>query len=146
MFIHVLAVKNTRNRATLLLLHLASRPDLQLQPQVRFVSRQYLEVYRVECAELWDTRNPLYKLKNITRDENCWINEYGKNPSRKKMRCLIEQFHREEKKCHSLQKFGTGLDDIYESKWFAFKLQLFLKNGNKPRDTIEAGIVHEKVR
>lgn len=106
-----------------------------------------IELYR-ETAELWDTHSPLYKLKNKKND--AWMKIAGamnmeRTEVEKKMRCLIGQFQREVKKCHALKKSGAGSDDIYESKWFAFKLLLFLKDKNKPRETIEAGILNENV-
>lgn len=106
-----------------------------------------IELYR-ERVELWDTRSPLFKLKNKKHDAWMRISEVinmEKTEVEKKMHCLIGQFQREEKKCKSLQKSGADSEEIYTSKWFAFKLLMFLKDKNKPRETIESGIVNEKV-
>lgn len=59
-----------------------------------------IELYR-ESVELWDTRSPLYKLKNKKHDAWMRISEVmnmEKTEVEKKMRCLIGQFQREEKK------------------------------------------------
>nr|CAI5865366.1 unnamed protein product [Callosobruchus analis] len=37
-------------------------------------------------------------------------------------------------------KSGAGLDEVYNFKWFAFKLLMFLKDRNTPRETTELGI------
>ncbi|CAH0559439.1 unnamed protein product [Brassicogethes aeneus] len=99
-----------------------------------------IELYR-QNSELWDTFSPLYKNKQKKHDAWNKIGKalnLGKDEVEKKMRCLIGQFQREQKKTKS--GTGTGADEAYQSKWFAFKMLTFLQDKNKPRETIEAGI------
>lgn len=90
---------------------------------------------------LWDSSNMEYKNKQKKSDAWQEIAENinaEKSEVEKKVKSLIGQFQRETKKTKT--KSGDGTDDTYDSKWFAFKNLMFLKDKTKPHSTREAGI------
>lgn len=87
---------------------------------------------------LWDTTSSNYKnkfKKNDAWSEISNILNIEKSEVEKKMKNCICQFYRECKK----EKSGSGADEVYITKWFAFKSLMFLKDKNKPLTTVEAG-------
>uniref|UniRef100_A0A1E1WPP3 MADF domain-containing protein n=1 Tax=Pectinophora gossypiella TaxID=13191 RepID=A0A1E1WPP3_PECGO len=90
-----------------------------------------------ERQVLWNTQMDEYKDRNKKHD--AWMQiaaefNLDKQAIEKKMRSLIGQFQRECKK----PKSGAGADDI--PKWFAYKKLLFLKDRNKPEETVDGGL------
>lgn len=99
---------------------------------------QLIDLY-YERPILWDQTQSNYKNKYKKNDAWSEISEVmgvEKVEIEKKMKNLIGQFYRECKR----MKSGAGTDEVVESKWFAFKSLMFLKDKNKPRTTTEAGI------
>ncbi|KAL4704559.1 hypothetical protein ACJJTC_012276 [Scirpophaga incertulas] len=90
-----------------------------------------------ERQVLWNTQMDEYKDRNKKHD--AWMQiaaefNLDKQAIEKKMRSLIGQFQRECKK----PKSGAGADVI--PKWFAYKKLLFLKDRNKPEETVDGGL------
>ncbi|KAL4720031.1 hypothetical protein ACJJTC_014225 [Scirpophaga incertulas] len=90
-----------------------------------------------ERQVLWNPQMDEYKDRNKKHD--AWMQiaaefNLDKQAIEKKMRSLIGQFQRECKK----PKSGAGADDI--PKWFAYKKLLFLKDRNKPEETVDGGL------
>lgn len=99
---------------------------------------QLIDLYH-ERPVLWDQTSPHFKnkfKKNDAWSEISTILNIEKNEAEKKMKNCICQFYRECKK----EKSGSGADEVYNTKWFAFKSLMFLKDKNKPLSTSEAGI------
>ncbi|XP_043263447.1 uncharacterized protein LOC122403782 [Colletes gigas] len=55
----------------------------------------------------------------------------------RKIKNLLSHFAREVKKEKESMKSGTGADDIFKSKWYAYKSLSFLKDKNKARRTVD---------
>lgn len=84
---------------------------------------------------LWNTQIDAYKDRN--KKHEAWMqiaNEFNldRHSIEKKIRSLVGQFQRESKKSKS------SADDV--SKWFAYKKLLFLKDRNKPEETVDGGL------
>lgn len=99
---------------------------------------QLIDLYR-EHEVLWNTK--LLDFKNRNKKHDAWtaIAKYfqtDKDEVEKKMRSVIGQFQREQRK----PKSGAGADEVHEPKWFAYKSLTFLKDKHKPRLTQDAGI------
>ena len=95
-----------------------------------------IELYRSRNV-LWDSKNPFYKDRNKRHDALMEIAQElnaDKTEIEKKIRYLQSHFSRELKKVKKC-KSGDGLEDVYISKWFAFKSMMFLADKNKPRGT-----------
>lgn len=87
---------------------------------------------------LWDPSHSKYKLTKIKID--FWLeiaNEMKKdvNAIKKKMESLLSSFRRERQREGISGHSGAGADEIYRSKWFAFKEMQFLNDKFKPRTT-----------
>ncbi|XP_039282043.1 uncharacterized protein LOC120350892 [Nilaparvata lugens] len=94
-------------------------------------------MYR-DRSYLWDSSDVDYKNRNKRHDGLVEIAvSFGieKVEVEKKIRNLQSQFAREKKKESKSRKTGTGADDAYTSKWFAYKALMFLADKNKPRNT-----------
>lgn len=99
---------------------------------------QLIELYR-EHEVLWNTALSDYKNRNKKHEAWTRIANYfqtDKDKVEKKMRSLIGQFQREQKKLTS----RVGTDGVSESKWFAYKRLTFLNDKHKPRLSQEVGI------
>uniref|UniRef100_A0A8D8YS81 MADF domain-containing protein n=1 Tax=Cacopsylla melanoneura TaxID=428564 RepID=A0A8D8YS81_9HEMI len=58
----------------------------------------------------------------------------------KKLKSLLAAYRREKRKEADSRTSGVGTEDVYRSKWFAYKAMDFLKDYNKPRKTRESGV------
>lgn len=97
-----------------------------------------IELYR-EREILWNTSNSNYKNKFKKNDAWCEIAQIlsiERGEVENKMKRVIGQFQREQKKSKS-----GDFRDVTETKWFAFKSLIFLKDKNKPHQTQEEGLV-----
>lgn len=97
--------------------------------------RQLIELYR-EHEVLWNVTTSDFKNQSKKHDAWTTIAKYFQingDEIEKKMRCLVGQFQREQKKPTS----GAGTDEARESKWF--KSLKFLKYKHKSRLTPGAG-------
>ncbi|KAF5300964.1 hypothetical protein FQA39_LY10934 [Lamprigera yunnana] len=63
------------------------------------------------------------------RKRRCWMTSLNRSRD--------SHFAREVKKKNDTNKSGSGSDERYKSKWFAFKNLLFLRDRNKPRGTMD---------
>ncbi|XP_041981318.1 uncharacterized protein LOC121734767 [Aricia agestis] len=84
---------------------------------------------------LWDPKHRDYKLRpkrydaldDIANELSTSVNEVER-----KIKNLTSHYYREKKKSDSSNKSGAGTDEIYQSKWFAYKSLHFLRNKNMP--------------
>lgn len=96
---------------------------------------QLIDAYRIRPV-LWNSSDPFYKNKN--KKEDAWreLAELLKTDSaeiKKKMQSLLASFRREKQKLKTTS--GMGTEELYDTKWFAFKSLLFLKDKNRPVQT-----------
>nr|XP_023028163.1 uncharacterized protein LOC111516218 [Leptinotarsa decemlineata] len=97
----------------------------------------FIEMYR-ERSLLWDPTDSLYKNRNKRHDGLMEIAvSFGieKCDVEKKIKNLQSQFSRERNKEKKSLKTGSGADEKYTSKWFAYKSLLFLADKNTPKNT-----------
>ncbi|MPD06873.1 hypothetical protein E2C01_102704 [Portunus trituberculatus] len=99
-----------------------------------------IELYQSHPV-LWDPTDPTYKNKVKKLDAWRSISQalaVERAEVEKKMKTLIGQFRREQKKRNT--KSGAGTDDAYISTWFAFNSMKFLLTRNRPHPTNNCGI------
>ncbi|XP_045101913.1 transcription factor Adf-1-like [Portunus trituberculatus] len=99
-----------------------------------------IELYQSHPV-LWDPTDPTYKNKVKKLDAWRSISQalaVERAEVEKKMKTLIGQFRREQKKRNA--KSGAGTGDAYISTWFAFKSMKFLLTRNRPHPTNDCGI------
>nr|XP_034194032.1 uncharacterized protein LOC117610574 [Osmia lignaria] len=99
---------------------------------------QMIEMYR-NRSNLWDCRDKTYKDRNKRHDALTEIAVcFGESKEEidRKIKNLLSHFSREVKKEEKSLKSGAGTDEVYKSKWFAFKNMQFLKDKNRPRKTV----------
>lgn len=102
-----------------------------------------IEMYR-ERPFLWNSRLTDYKNRNKRHDALLEISvSFGteKDEIEKKIRYLLSHFAREIKKEKESAKSGSSTSEIYQSKWFAYKSLLFLKDKNKPTPTLDTEVI-----
>lgn len=103
---------------------------------------QLIEVYR-EHPLLWDCHLSEYKNRNRRADA---LNEIAlsfgvdKTEIDRKIKNLLSHFARELKREANSTKSGSGSDNVYKSKWFAFDSMQFLRDRNKPRNTTDTEV------
>jgi len=101
-----------------------------------------IDLYK-ESTNLWNTKHKDYRNRYIRQDSLLEISKHmdtSKEEVDRKLKNLICHFMREVKKVKQ-QHSGDSADDVYYSKWFAFKSLEFLKDRNDCRPTIETGTV-----
>ncbi|XP_050315638.1 uncharacterized protein LOC126750161 [Anthonomus grandis grandis] len=99
----------------------------------------FIDMYRVRSS-LWNSSNSDYKNKNRRHDGLTEIAvSFGieKQEVERKIKNLQSHFSRERKKELESKKTGSGTDEAYVSKWFAYQAMLFLTDKNKPRKTVD---------
>ncbi|XP_044760513.1 uncharacterized protein LOC123317941 [Coccinella septempunctata] len=99
----------------------------------------FIEMYRVR-PQLWDSTHIYYKNKNRRHDSLTEIAvSFGieKQEVEKKMKNLQSQFLRERKKELESKRTGSGAEEPYVSRWFAYQPIMFLADKNKPRRTVD---------
>jgi hypothetical protein len=97
----------------------------------------FIEMYR-DRSLLWDPTDSQYKHKNKRHDGLMEIAiSFGieKLEVEKKIKNLQSQFAREKKKEKESRKTGSGTDEAYTSRWFAYKSMMFLADKNTPKNT-----------
>lgn len=99
-----------------------------------------IELYQSHPV-LWDPTDPTYK--NKVKKIDAWRSisqalAVERAEVEKKMKTLIGQFRREQKKMNT--KSGAGTGDAYISTWFAFNSMKFLLTRNTPHPTNDCGI------
>lgn len=95
-----------------------------------------IERYR-QNPTLWDPTNKRYKLskfkidlwKNIAQEFKCEEGEV-----KRKIESLLTSYRREMRREGAVRS-GMGTDEVYHSKWFAFKAMQFLNDKFRPRKT-----------
>lgn len=101
-----------------------------------------IELYQnYEC--LWDTAHRDYK--NKLKKLDAWDSiaktlDVSVKEVESKVHTLRSQFTRERKKFKCSKKTGSGSEDLFSSKWFAYEPLLFLIKGETTtgnKDTIE---------
>ncbi|KAF5295545.1 hypothetical protein FQR65_LT10408 [Abscondita terminalis] len=83
----------------------------------------------------------LHKNRNLRHDALMGIaNQFNmeKQAVEQKIKNLQSQFSKELKKIKHSKKSGTGTEDVYTSKWFAFESLKFLLDKNKPREMLDS--------
>lgn len=101
-----------------------------------------IDLYK-ESTNLWNTKNKDYRNRYIRQDSLLEISKHmdtSKEEVDRKLKNLICHFWREVKKVKQ-HRSGDGADNVYCSKWFAFKSFEFLKDRNDCRPTIETDTV-----
>lgn len=94
-----------------------------------------LEMYR-DRPNLWNCKADTYKDRNKRHDSLMEIAEYFKVPKEeieRKLKNLLSHFKRELKKEKTTSGTGSGTDNAYKSRWFAYNYLLFLKDRDSPR-------------
>lgn len=109
-----------------------------------------IEIYQ-SSEVLWDPTNEGYRNKNKRLDALCNISQIMQVPREeveRKIKNLVGQFSREMKKIKQKKKTHHNSADYgdahHHSKWFAFKLLLFLKDKNKSGTLLNPTKVCEK--
>ncbi|XP_013189632.1 uncharacterized protein LOC132903440 [Amyelois transitella] len=104
---------------------------------------QFIECYR-SYPLLWDSKDEFYKNKIKRHDALVEIAakfEVEKVEVERKIKNLQSHFLREKKKEQDSKKSGSGADESFTSKWFAYKSLLFLSSRNKPRKTMDSQMI-----
>lgn len=96
---------------------------------------QLINAYRIRPV-LWNSLDSYYKNKN--KKEDAWreladMLNTDIAEIKKKMQSLLASFRRERQKLKTIS--GMGAEEVYDTKWFAFKSLLFLKDKNQPVET-----------
>lgn len=99
-------------------------------------SLKLIELYR-DKPMLWDSTHKEYKLskrkidiwQDIAKELNCSVTD-----ARKKIESLLTSFRREMRR-EGTTRSGMGSDEVYHSKWFAFRPMWFLSDKFRPRQT-----------
>ncbi|CAH1113552.1 unnamed protein product [Psylliodes chrysocephalus] len=96
---------------------------------------QLINAYRIRPV-LWNSLDSYYKIKN--KKEDAWreladMLNTDIAEIKKKMQSLLASFRRERQKLKTIS--GMGAEEVYDTKWFAFKSLLFLKDKNQPVET-----------
>ncbi|XP_039293962.1 uncharacterized protein LOC111054211 [Nilaparvata lugens] len=90
---------------------------------------------------LWDTKNPKYMNRNLREDawkELSEISRTSVKDVKKKIASLLGSYRREKSRHKSSLVTGSGGDDVYKSKWFAYDLfKQFLGDKSIPKDTMD---------
>lgn len=89
---------------------------------------------------LWNPKNRDYKSRPKRYDAfNEIASEFATDVPEieRKIKNLTSHYYREKKKEDNSNKSGAGTDDIYHSKWFAYKSLNFLQNKNVPTGTTD---------
>lgn len=89
---------------------------------------------------LWNPKNRDYKSRPKRYDAfNEIASEFATDVPEieRKIKNLTSHYYREKKKEDNSNKSGAGTDDIYHSKWFAYKSLNFLRNKNVPTGTTD---------
>ncbi|XP_055838779.1 uncharacterized protein LOC129906853 [Episyrphus balteatus] len=97
----------------------------------------FIQAYK-DCPLLWDRTHDGYKNKNQRHDallELAVAFHMQKDEIENKIKGLQSQFARERKKEKSSQIDGPETDEIYKSKWFAYKRLMFLVEKNKSKNS-----------
>lgn len=95
----------------------------------------FIELYR-DRPILWNCRLQIYKDRNKRHDALKEIAVFlgtTKDEVERKLKNLLSHFAREIKKEKEAVKSGSGSEEVYKSKWFAYQSMEFLKDRNKPR-------------
>lgn len=97
---------------------------------------QLIDEYRLRPV-LWDPTHNLFKNRN--KKEDAWkdLAKLFKTDTveiKRKINSLLASFRREKQKV-VLKPSGSGTEEIYKTKWFAFSSFGFLMDKNKPKHT-----------
>lgn len=102
-----------------------------------------IELYRRRPV-LWNCKLKEYKDRDKRHDAVVEISEsFGieKDEIERKLKNLICHFSREIKKEKDGVKTGSGIEEAYKSKWFAYQSMEFLKDRNRPRKMTDAQVI-----
>lgn len=103
----------------------------------------FIEMYR-DRPVLWRSSDPEYKNRNKRHDALIEIAvSFGieKQDVEKKIKNLQSQFARERKREKQSRTTGTGADEAYNSKWFAYQIMMFLVDKNNPNKTQDTEVI-----
>lgn len=93
-----------------------------------------------KCECLWNVC--LKDYKNIVKKKDTW-HDIGRNleisaaEAEQKMKSILAAYRREKKKVTNAKKSGSGAEEMYEPKWFAYQHMRFMHNVNRQRATRE---------
>ncbi|XP_025198888.1 uncharacterized protein LOC112597166 [Melanaphis sacchari] len=96
-----------------------------------------IEMYKARSI-LWDPTNSQYKMAKRKIDYWCEISKEMKksvNEVKRKMESLQASYRRERRLEVNTKRSGAGADEVFHSKWFAFKAMQFLNDKFSPRET-----------
>ncbi|KRT85324.1 Myb/SANT-like transcription factor, partial [Oryctes borbonicus] len=99
---------------------------------------QLIDLYRLK-PEIWQSTHKLYS--NRLKKQDAW-NEMGSDMGttvdviKAKLNSLLSSFRRERARESSSVRTGKGQDEVYRSKWFAYKAFDFLMDKNKCKKTL----------
>ena len=94
-----------------------------------------------KCECLWNA--DLKDYKNILKKKDAW-HDIGRNleinaaDAEQKMKSILAAYRREKKKVTDAKISGSGAEEMYEPKWFAYQHMKFMHNINRPRATRES--------
>lgn len=100
----------------------------------------FIEDYRSFTA-LWDVNHKDYTNKIKRNDAlNALATNYKMSIKdvKNKIKSLRSYFAKEHQKVTE-KKSGAGVDDVYDSPWFAYKSLMFILDSITPRETKETG-------
>jgi len=100
----------------------------------------FIEDYRSFTA-LWDVNHKDYTNKMKRNDAlNALATNYKMSVKevKNKIKSLRSYFAKEHQKVTE-KKSGAGVDDVYDSPWFAYKSLMFILDSITPRETKETG-------
>ena len=100
----------------------------------------FIEDYR-SFAALWDVNHKDYTNKMKRNDGlNALATNYKMSVKevKNKIKSLRSYFAKEHQKVTE-KKSGAGVDDVYDSPWFAYKSLMFILDSITPRETKETG-------
>jgi hypothetical protein len=105
---------------------------------------EFIDDYRTFTA-LWDVNNKDYTNKIKRNDAlSALATNYEMiiKEVKNKIKSLRSYFAKEHQKV--IKKSGEGLDDVYDSPWFAYKSLMFILDSITPRETKETGVEETK--
>lgn len=97
-----------------------------------------IELYETH-PNLWNTRDPKYKKRNVKKDSIREIAEalnIETEEVERKLSVILAQYRRARGKASRMIKSGMGADEIKDQLWFGFKYFAFLHDKNEPNSEV----------
>ncbi|XP_031346793.1 uncharacterized protein LOC116173444 [Photinus pyralis] len=98
-----------------------------------------IEIYK-NYEVLWNPRNENYYNKNLKVDawkEIAAAVEQPEEACKAKIISLLASYRREKAREKKSKGTGSGVDNVYNSRWFAYEALRFLEDRDKPRKSMD---------